>query len=81
MQRIKLLTAICEKGVVHFDNDGRIYDFNPILHSFVGTNKFIHLDYYGVALYMRPPERVVVGGYDPILDEITFEDVTSNNNE
>lgn len=76
----QLLTGFCENTneILYFDIEGRIYELNPILQTYVGTNKFVHVDYYGLRVLLLLPERVIVGGYNPIIDDITFEDVTSD---
>lgn len=74
--KLKLLTAICKDGIIHFDDDGRVYELNPLLNSYIGTNKFVHLDYYRVPMCMLPPEYVVAGGYDPLMEEAILTDVS-----
>lgn len=78
MQLIKLLTAACKDGIIRFDGDGRIWEYNLAIERYVETGKLVHLNYYGVPLCMLAPEYVVGGSYDPIFDEITFEDVVSD---
>lgn len=72
--KTKLLTAKARDHdeIIHFDIDGRIYELNLLTGCYGATERFVHLDYYGLALLMLPPEYLRTGGYDP-TDDVTYE--------
>lgn len=71
--KVKLLTAKTKDEIIRFDLDGRIYYFDPQINSYMPTERFVHLDYYGVALQMLAPEHLNVGWREPIENDVTYE--------
>lgn len=71
--KAKLFTAIAQDEIIHFDSDGRIYELNTQIDSYLPTEQFVHLDYYGIAMLMLPPEFVQTGWREPIENYVEYE--------
>ncbi len=69
----QLFKAKAKNKVIHFDIDGRLYEFNAQTNSYLATERFVYLDYFDIALFMLTPEHLTVGWREPIENDVTYE--------
>lgn len=69
----KLFIAKTRNETIHFDVDGRIYEFNKLTNSYIETDKFVYLDYFDTKLQLLAPEYFLVGWREPIELDATYE--------